>query len=160
MSEVMIYSDGSSRGNPGPGGYGTIIRFIDSKGECFEKIISAGYKLTTNNRMELMGVISGLSALTRSCDVVITSDSKYVIDAFNKNWIESWKKSNFRQNTKNPVKNIDLWKQLITLVEKQNSVKFVWIKGHNGHEFNEKCDMLATTAADSNDLLDDIGFTL
>ena len=159
MSKVIIYSDGSSRGNPGPGGYGTIVSFTDSKGEIHVKELSAGFKQTTNNRMELLGVISGLEILLRPCEVTVISDSKYVIDAFNQNWIDGWLKNNFRQNTKNPVKNIDLWKRLIELVNKQNSVSFQWIKGHNGHPENERCDELATTAAMSKDLLDDVNFT-
>ena len=160
MPKVMIYSDGSSRGNPGPGGFGTIIRFEDSVGTVHEKEISSGYKITTNNRMELLGVIAGLEALNKPCLVTVTSDSKYVIDAFNKKWIYGWIKSDFRRNTANPVKNIDLWERLIKLVNNQEKVEFIWIKGHNGHVFNERCDVLATSAADSSNLLDDDGFKM
>lgn len=155
MSEVYIYSDGSSRGNPGPGGYGTILTFTDKDGIVHEKELSGGFKNTTNNRMELLGVIEGLKQLTRPCEVVITSDSKYVTDAFNQHWVDGWQKANFRRGSKNEVKNIDLWEQLIKLVKSHNKVTFVWIKGHNGHEYNERCDKLATTAADSEQLLDD-----
>lgn len=156
MSKVIIYTDGSARGNPdGPGGYGSIVTFEDSKGVLHEKELSQGYKKTTNNRMELMGVIAGLSALNRPCEVDVVSDSKYVTDAFNQNWIEGWIKKGWKRSGNEPVKNVDLWKQLIELTNK-HKVKFIWVKGHNGHPYNERCDTLATTAADGNDLLDDV----
>lgn len=154
--KVTIYSDGSARGNPdGPGGYGTIIRYIDAKGEVHEKELSLGYKKTTNNRMELMGVIAGLEALTKSCEVEVISDSKYVTDAFNQNWIGTWLKKGWKTAGNKPVKNIDLWKRLLKAKE-IHAVTFTWVKGHAGHDENERCDILATTAADGTNLLDDV----
>ncbi len=155
--KVTIYSDGSARGNPGPGGYGTVVRYVDTKGTLHEREFSAGYKNTTNNRMELMGAIVGLEALTKSCEILLISDSKYVTDAFNQNWIKGWLKNNWKNSQKKPVKNVDLWKRLLKAME-PHQVVFQWIKGHAGHEENERCDMLATSAADSSNLLDDTGF--
>ena len=153
--KVTIYSDGSARGNPdGPGGYGVILRCLDKNGNTVEREKSAGYKKTTNNRMELMGVIVGLESLTRPCDVEIVSDSKYVIDAFNQHWIDNWQKNNWRKSDKKPVLNSDLWKRLLKAKEAHN-VTFTWVKGHEGHEENERCDRLAVKAALSDTLLDD-----
>lgn len=154
--KVTLYSDGSARGNPdGPGGYGTILRFIDAKGTIHEREYSAGYKKTTNNRMELMGVIVGLEALTKSCEVDVVSDSKYVTDAFNRHWIDTWLKKGWKTAGNKPVKNIDLWKRLLSAAEKHN-LNFIWVKGHVGHPENERCDKLATQAADGTNLLDDV----
>lgn len=153
--KVSIYTDGSARGNPdGPGGYGTILQYVDAKGELHERELSAGYKKTTNNRMELMAVIVGLEALNRPCQVELYSDSKYVIDAFEKNWVDSWLKNGWKNSQKKPVKNIDLWKRLLE-AKKQHEVRFNWVKGHAGHPENERCDKLATSAADGGNLLDD-----
>ncbi len=153
--KVTIYSDGSARGNPdGPGGYGTVIQYLDAKQVLHERELSAGYKKTTNNRMELMGAIAGLEALTKPCEVTLISDSKYVTDAFNQHWIDSWLKNNWKNSQKKPVKNIDLWKRLLE-AKKIHNVNFVWVKGHAGHPENERCDVLATTAADGTNLLDD-----
>lgn len=158
--KVTLYTDGAARGNPeGPGGYGAILQYVDPKGELHEREFSAGYKKTTNNRMELMGVIVGLEALTKTCDVTVVSDSKYVTDAFNQNWIEGWLKNNWKNSQKKPVKNIELWKRLLAAVEKHH-VTFTWIKGHAGHPENERCDVLATSAADGEQLLDDDGGAL
>lgn len=146
--KVTIYTDGSARGNPdGPGGYGTILQYVDSTGTLHERELSAGYKKTTNNRMELMAVIVGLEALNRPCQVDLYSDSKYVIDAFEKNWVDSWLKNGWKNSQKKPVKNIDLWKRLLE-AKKQHQVRFHWVKGHAGHPENERCDKLATGAAD------------
>ncbi len=154
---VTIYTDGSARGNPeGPGGYGTVIEYIDGKGTLHTKELSGGYIKTTNNRMELMGVIAGLEALNKPCGVEIVSDSKYVTDAFNKHWIESWIRENWRRGKKNEVKNIDLWQRLLA-AKAPHRVSFTWVKGHAGHPQNERCDYLATTAADGDDLLTDEG---
>jgi ribonuclease HI len=154
---VTIYTDGSARGNPnGPGGYGTVIEYIDGKGTLHTREYSAGYKKTTNNRMELMGVIVGLEALNRPCGVEIISDSKYVTEAFNEHWIDTWVRENWRKGKKNEVKNIDLWLRLLKAME-PHSVRFTWVKGHAGHPQNERCDKLATTAADGSDLLNDDG---
>lgn len=154
--KVTVYTDGAARGNPdGPGGYGTVLQYVDAKGELHEREYAAGYKKTTNNRMELMAVIVGLEALTRPCEVEVISDSKYVTDAFNQHWIEGWLKKNWKNSTNKPVKNVDLWKRLLKAKE-GHQVKFTWVKGHDGHPENERCDCLATTAADGKDLLDDV----
>lgn len=151
--KVSIYTDGAARGNPdGPGGYGTVLEYVDTKGELHRKEISQGYKKTTNNRMELMAVIAGLEALNRPCEVMLYSDSKYVVDAFNRRWIDGWLKKGWKRGKNEPVKNVDLWKRLLAAKEK-HQVKFNWVKGHDGHPQNERCDELATSAADGNDLI-------
>lgn len=155
--KVSIFTDGAARGNPdGPGGYGTILQYVDTKGQLHERELSAGYKKTTNNRMELMAVIVGLEALNKPCEVDLYSDSKYVIDAFEKHWVDSWLKNNWKNSQKKPVKNIELWKRLLAAKDK-HQVHFHWVKGHAGHPENERCDKLATSAADGSDLLDDCG---
>lgn len=154
---VVIYTDGSSRGNPGPGGYGTVLEYVDTKGNLHTREYSAGYELTTNNRMELMGVIVGLEALTKACTVDVYSDSQYVVKAFTEHWIDGWIRKNWKQGTKNPVKNIDLWKRLLE-AKRKHQVLFHWIKGHAGHPQNERCDRLSTQAADGENRLQDIGF--
>ncbi len=154
---VVIYTDGSSRGNPGPGGYGTVLEYVDTKGNLHTREYSAGYELTTNNRMELMGVIVGLEALTKACTVDVYSDSQYVVKAFTEHWIDGWIQKNWKQGTKSPVKNIDLWKRLLE-AKRKHQVLFHWIKGHAGHPQNERCDRLATQAADGENRLQDIGF--
>ena len=154
--KVKLFTDGAARGNPeGPGGYGAILQYTDSNGVLHEKEMSAGFKQTTNNRMELLGVITGLEALKKSCEVEVISDSKYATDAFNQNWVENWIQKGWRTSTNKPVKNIDLWKRLILLVNK-HTVTFTWVKGHDGHPENERCDRLATSAADGSNLLDDV----
>jgi len=154
MTDIKLFTDGAARGNPdGPGGYGAILQFVDSEGVLHEKEYSAGYKKTTNNRMELMAVIVGLEALNRPCNVNVFSDSKYVTDAFNLHWIDNWVKKNWKASS-GPVKNPDLWKRLLKAME-PHQVTFNWVKGHNGHPENERCDVLATTAADGDGLLDD-----
>jgi ribonuclease HI len=156
MTKVDIYADGSSRGNPGRGGYGCVIRYVDSKGETHIREFSQGYTETTNNRMELMGVIVGIEALIKPCEITLTSDSKYVIDSFNKNWVYGWRKRGWKKGSGEKVKNIDLWTRLLKAIEDGgHNVKFVWIKGHNGHPMNERCDQLATEAADGDDLIED-----
>lgn len=153
---VSIYTDGAARGNPeGPGGYGTVLEYMDSKGELHVKELSQGYKKTTNNRMELMAVIAGLEALNRPCEVELYSDSKYVVDAFNQNWIGSWLKKGWKRGKNEPVKNVDLWKRLLKAKE-PHQVSFIWVKGHDGHPQNERCDTLATTAADGDALIEDV----
>ena len=155
--QVKIYTDGAVRGNPdGPGGYGTVLEYVDSKGELHTKEISQGYKRTTNNRMELMAVIAGLEALNRPCEVELYSDSKYVVDAFNQHWIDGWIKKGWKRGKNEPVKNIDLWKRLL-IAKEPHHVTFIWVKGHDGHPQNERCDTLATTAADGHDLIVDEG---
>ena len=155
--EVTIYTDGSARGNPnGPGGYGAVLHYVDSKGTLHERELSQGYAKTTNNRMELMAAIAGLEALVRPCQVTLYSDSQYLVKAFNEHWIDGWQKKNWKRGKNDPVKNVDLWKRLLAAME-PHEVKFVWVKGHNGHEMNERCDQLATAAADGNDMLTDTG---
>ena len=154
---VEIYSDGSSRGNPGPGGFGTLLRYSAPSGSVHEREISQGYRLTTNNRMELLGAIVGFEALNRPCEVDFYSDSQYVIKAFTDNWIAGWLRRGWKNSQKQPVKNVDLWKRLIAAVE-PHDVTFHWVKGHAGHAENERCDALATSAADGDNLLDDSGF--
>ncbi|HXH18828.1 MAG TPA: ribonuclease HI [Chitinophagales bacterium] len=145
---VEIYTDGAAQGNPGPGGYGVILKYGRNVKE-----LSAGYKLTTNNRMELMAVIAGLEALTKdNQDVVIVSDSKYVVDAVEKGWLFSWVKTGFKKK-----KNKDLWLRFLQSYKKHH-VKFHWIKGHNEHPYNERCDELAVKAAQGKHLLTDAGY--
>lgn len=156
--EVKIYTDGSARGNPdGPGGYGTIIEYVDSKGTTHVREYSCGYKKTTNNRMELMAAIIGLEALTKPCNVLLYSDSQYLIKAFNEHWIDGWIKKGWKRGKNEDVKNVDLWKRMLEAKQKHN-VTFIWVKGHAGHEQNERCDRLATTAADGNNLIDDVQY--
>ncbi len=153
---VDIYTDGAARGNPdGPGGYGTVLEYRDSRGELHTKEISQGYQKTTNNRMELMAAIAGLEALNRPCQVDLYSDSKYLVDAFNQNWIQGWIKKGWKRGKNEPVKNIDLWKRLLKAKE-PHQVTFIWVKGHDGHPQNERCDELATTAADGEELIEDV----
>ncbi len=157
---VTLYSDGSARGNPnGPGGYGCILHYIDGNGVLHEREYSAGFVQTTNNRMELLGVITGLEALTKPCRVEVITDSKYVSDAFNAHWIDSWVKKGWKRGKNEDVKNVDLWKRLLKAME-PHQVTYTWVKGHAGHPENERCDVLATTAADGEDLLIDEGLNL
>lgn len=157
MTRVQIFTDGSARGNPdGPGGYGAVLQFTDSSGKLHEKVMSAGYKRTTNNRMELMAAIVGLEALNRPCQVQLYSDSKYLTDAFNQRWIENWLANNWKRGKSGPVKNIDLWERLLK-AKAPHEVEFIWVKGHAGHPQNERCDKLATSAADGAELLTDEG---
>ena len=147
--KVKIYTDGAARGNR------TVLEFIDSKGQLHTKELSCGYKKTTNNRMELMAVIAGLEALNRPCEIELYSDSKYVVDAFNQHWIDGWLKKGWKRGKNEPVKNVDLWKRLLKAKE-PHQITFIWVKGHDGHPQNERCDTLATTAADGGNLLDDV----
>jgi ribonuclease HI len=145
---VELYTDGSSRGNPGRGGYGAILKLGKH-----EKELSQGFKHTTNNRMELLAVIVGLEALTKDeIEVMVYSDSKYVVESVEKRWVFGWEQKNFKDK-----KNPDLWKRFLKIYRK-HKVKFTWIKGHNDHPFNERCDVLATTAADGGNLIIDEGF--
>lgn len=155
--QVKIYTDGAARGNPdGPGGYGAVLEYVDTKGALHTKELSQGYKKTTNNRMELMAVIAALEALNRPCSIELYSDSKYVVDAFNQKWIDSWLKKGWKRGKNEPVKNVDLWQRLLKAKE-PHQVRFIWVKGHDGHPQNERCDLLATTAADGDDLIEDTG---
>lgn len=154
---VKIYTDGAARGNPdGPGGYGTVLEYTDSRGMLHTRELSQGYKKTTNNRMELMAAIAGLEALNRPCEIELYSDSKYVVDAFNQHWIDGWLKKGWKRGKNEPVKNVDLWQRLLKAKEHHN-VTFIWVKGHDGHPQNERCDTLATNAADGDGLIEDEG---
>ncbi len=148
MQEIRLYSDGSSRGNPGPGGYGTVLQFTDSRGEVHEREYSEGFADTTNNRMELMGVIRGFEELKKPCRVRVVTDSQYVVKAFNEGWLKNWMAHGWKGSDKKPVKNIDLWQRLADAME-GHEYSFEWVKGHAGHPENERCDALATAAADS-----------
>lgn len=143
---VTIYTDGSARGNPGPGGYGVVLLYTDTKGQCHRRELSGGFQRTTNNRMELLAAIVGLEALIRPCRVVLYSDSQYLVRAFNEHWIDGWRKKGWMRNKKEPVKNVDLWKRLLAAME-PHQVEFCWVKGHAGHPENERCDALAVEAA-------------
>jgi ribonuclease HI len=148
-TQVNIYTDGSSRGNPGPGGYGIILQ----SGPHYKEF-SEGFRLTTNNRMELLSVIRALETLKTSCEVTVYSDSKYVVDSVEKNWIAGWVKRGWK-NVKNP----DLWKRYLNAAARHR-VQFRWIRGHNGHPMNERCDFLATTAATGPELHPDEWYEL
>lgn len=137
MKYIEIFTDGACSGNPGPGGWGVILRY-----NGHEKELSGGEKETTNNRMELTAAIMGLSALKESCEVRLVTDSKYVSDGINKGWAESWRKNDWRKADKKPALNSDLWEKLLDLL-KEHSVNVVWVKGHAGHPENERCDSLA-----------------
>lgn len=141
MKTIEIFTDGACSGNPGPGGYGVILKFNGK-----EKSLSKGFKNTTNNRMELRAVIAGLSALTEKCKVRLYSDSKYIIDAVNNGWAERWRNNGWKRNKKEYALNPDLWERLLQLLE-EHEVKFIWVKGHAGHVENEKCDALAVAAS-------------
>ncbi len=140
MKQVDIYTDGACSGNPGPGGWGTILRFGD-----VEREMSGGERETTNNRMELTAVIEGLSALKEKCRVTVHSDSKYLIDAVEQGWAVRWRKNGWMRTNKDKALNSDLWERLLELLA-QHSVKFEWVKGHAGHPENERCDRLAVGA--------------
>ncbi len=142
MKSVNIYTDGACKGNPGAGGWAAILEF-----EGKEKSLCGGEKLTTNNRMELIAAIEGLKALKMPCNVTLYSDSQYLVNAINKGWLEGWKKKGWRKADKSPVLNDDLWKQLDELLNTHN-VSFVWVRGHDGHAYNERCDALASGFAE------------
>ncbi len=143
MKKVELYTDGACRGNPGPGGWGAVLVYGGR-----EKELSGGEKNTTNNRMELTAAIEGLAALKEPCEVTLTTDSKYLCDAIEKGWAEGWRKRGWIKPDKKPALNPDLWEKLLDLLKK-HKVTLVWVKGHNGHPYNERCDVLATTFADS-----------
>jgi|TARA_B110000444_G_scaffold260955_1_gene310145 ribonuclease HI len=147
---INIFTDGSSRGNPGPGGYGIVM---EQKGTGYFREFSEGFRLTTNNRMELLAVIEALNKIkTRNADVVVYTDSKYVSDSVEKKWVFNWKKNNFKKK-----KNIDLWTKFLKIYPKY-SIKFIWIKGHNDHPQNERCDSLAVAASKKKNPLIDQGY--
>ncbi len=143
MKQVQLYTDGACRGNPGNGGWGCVLVY-----GVYEKELSGGEKNTTNNRMELMAAIEGLSALREDCEVDLYSDSRYLVDAFLLHWVDAWQRQNFKEGKKDAVKNPDLWRRLIPLTQR-HTVRFHWVRGHDGHAYNERCDRLATAAADA-----------
>jgi len=148
-NQLIIYTDGSSRGNPGPGGYGAILMWGDKRKE-----LSAGYRLTTNNRMELLGVIVALESLTKkNIRLTIYTDSQYIVNSIEKKWLDGWIRNNFAGGKKNK----DLWMRYHKL-SKDYSIRFVWVKGHADNPHNNRCDVLATTAADGRNLLIDEGY--
>ena len=143
MKHVDIYTDGACRGNPGRGGWGAILVY-----GVHERELSGGEAHTTNNRMELSAVIAALGALREPCEVTLTSDSRYVVEAVSNGWVESWRARGWRKADKSPALNVDLWEQLLGLLSK-HTVTFQWVRGHAGHPYNERCDRLATAFADS-----------
>lgn len=142
MKTVELYTDGACRGNPGNGGWGAILVY-----NGVEKELSGGEEITTNNRMELMAAIAGMEALKEPCKIILTSDSKYLTDAINKGWLASWKKNGWKKADKSAVLNVELWQRIDALLSK-HQVEFVWVRGHAGHPYNERCDALATEYAD------------
>ncbi len=139
VKTVEIFTDGACSGNPGPGGYGAILRY-----NGIEKELFGGESNTTNNRMELTGVIEALKILKEPCNVVLCTDSKYVVDSVTKGWVYNWKKNNWKKSNKTLAINVDLWQKLLPLLDIHN-VEFKWIKGHDGHPENERCDKLAVS---------------
>jgi ribonuclease HI len=152
QKQVDIYTDGGALGNPGPGGYGVILRHKD---QCKE--LSGGFRRTTNNRMEIMAAIKGLEALRTSCRVTIHSDSRYLVDAIEKGWARRWRANGWRRNKKEKAINPDLWEHLLDLLDR-HTVRFVWVRGHAGHAENERCDALVKQAAGKADLPPDTGY--
>lgn len=146
---ILLYTDGSSRGNPGPGGYGVVLKY-----GSYRKELSQGFRLTTNNRMELLGVIEGLKAIKkREIPVKIYSDSSYVVNAVNNGWLKSWVSKDLSKK-----KNSDLWGLFLNVSQTFSSLEFIWIKGHAGHPENERCDRLAVEASQRRDIIDDKGY--
>jgi len=153
MKKITVYTDGACSGNPGPGGYGAILLYKGQKKE-----LSGGYKLTTNNRMEIVAVLTALEALKEPCEVEIYSDSRYVVDAIEKGWAEKWRKNGWKRNKSDPAVNVDLWERMLELLSKHD-VKFIWVKGHADNPGNERCDELARGFILSGELLEDEGYT-
>lgn len=149
IKTVDIYTDGACSGNPGKGGYGAVMLYNGARRE-----LSAGYRRTTNNRMEVLAVIKALEALKEKCRVNLYSDSKYVVDAVNKGWARSWKRNGWRKSDKSMALNIDLWDRLLMLLDKHD-VTFIWVKGHADNKENERCDFLARNAIECENLLED-----
>ncbi len=152
LKTIDLFTDGACSGNPGKGGYGVILSY-----NGHEKELSEGFLLTTNNRMEILAVIKGLEALHETCNVNVYSDSKYVIDAITQGWVYKWEANGWMRNKKDPAVNVDLWEQLLVLLDEHN-VEFHWVKGHAGHEKNERCDKLAVAAYGGENLKEDFGY--
>jgi len=153
MKNVLIYTDGACLGNPGPGGYGVIL-----KTEGKESELSQGYLATTNNRMEIRAVIAGLTALKQPCSVTVFSDSQYVVNAMSKGWARKWQANGWMRNRKDKALNPDLWEQLLRL-DGNHQVQYQWVRGHAGHAENERCDALAVAAANASQKIEDEGFS-
>lgn len=151
QKHVEIFTDGSCLGNPGPGGYGVVLKY---KGKSKE--LSQGYKLTTNNRMEMLATIVGLQSLKEPCNVTLTTDSQYVRQGITQ-WIHKWQKNNWKTASKQAVKNVDLWQKL-NEQQQRHTIEWNWVKGHSGHPENERCDELARQAAESDNLIEDTGY--
>ena len=149
---VVIYTDGACTGNPGPGGYGVVLLYNDHRKE-----LSGGFRLTTNNRMEMMAAVVGLQSLNQPCDVILHSDSKYLVDAMVQGWARKWQANGWKRNKKEMAKNPDLWQQLLDLCD-FHRVNFRWVKGHAGFAENERCDQLAVAASRAADLPVDPGY--
>ena len=145
LTRVELYTDGACSGNPGPGGYGAILRYTDGQGKVHEREYAEGFQETTNNRMELLSVIVGLEHLLRPCEVMVYSDSQYLVNAMNEGWLANWRKQDYRRGKSNEVKNIDLWERLVA-ASSPHRVRYTWVKGHAGHPENERCDRLAVGA--------------
>ena len=152
FKDVTIYTDGACKGNPGPGGYGAVLLYGDHRKE-----LSAGYRFTTNNRMELLAAIKGLSALKSRCKVNLYSDSRYLVDSMTKGWVRRWKANNWMRNKNEVAQNHDLWEDLLNLCAK-HIVKLIWVPGHKGNIENERCDILAVDASMRSQLLVDHNF--
>ncbi|MCL2566258.1 MAG: ribonuclease HI [Defluviitaleaceae bacterium] len=153
MKTVKIYTDGACSGNPGPGGLGVVLLYGSARKE-----LSKGFELTTNNRMEILAAIEGLKALKEPCTIKLYSDSKYLVDAINKNWVKKWQENNWMRNKKDKALNIDLWIKLTELLEIHN-VEFIWVKGHADNEENNRCDQLAREAAAADNKESDSNYT-
>jgi ribonuclease HI len=152
LKRVIIYSDGACIGNPGPGGYGAVLLYGPHRKEIY-----GGYRLTTNNRMELIAAIAGLSALKTRCSVTLYTDSKYLADAITKGWVKRWRENGWKRNKREKAQNVDLWEKILNLCNRHD-VEFKWIPGHAGNPENELCDKLSMEAARREDLLPDIGY--
>jgi len=152
LKRITMYTDGACIGNPGPGGYGIVLSYGEHRKE-----LSGGYRLTTNNRMELIAAIRGLAALKEPCQVLLFSDSEYLVNAIEKGWARRWQANGWRRQNKKMAENRDLWEELLRLCER-HQVRFEWIRGHAGHSENERCDQLAVLAAQSSELSEDTGY--
>ncbi len=149
MKNIEIYTDGACSGNPGVGGYGIVFLYKKNRKE-----FSKAYKMTTNNRMETMAVIKALKILKEPCNVTLYTDSSYIVNAINKGWVYNWQKNGWKNSSKKPTPNVDLWQELLPLLNIHN-VNFVWVKGHADNEENNRCDFLAREAIKTQNLLDD-----
>ncbi|MBN2035267.1 MAG: ribonuclease HI [Chitinispirillaceae bacterium] len=152
MKRITVFTDGACSGNPGPGGYGVILRYNNH-----EKVISGGFRKTTNNRMELYAAIVALESLKEPCDVTMVTDSQYLVHAVEKGWLRAWKAKDWRKSGKGRVLNIDLWERLLAHLNK-HKVSFIWIRGHAGHAENERCDAMAVAASLAPHLPEDSGY--